>query len=131
MKEIPGDINTTVYGDFIELENSLFQTLDGIPAGVMTAIDNATGVVTSLTELSTFTDNALSLNTTMIEAIQLAETLGQLTADLWSDFIDINGSITTKLATCSSQSCEVSFHRISYDEKIRRAKDHGNDVWYS
>jgi len=106
MKKIPGEMSAAVYDSFIELEDSLFQTLDNIPADSMTAIDDATGVVTSLEELSTFTGNLPALDTTMSDAIQLAVALDQNTATLWTDYTAINSSMATKLTGCSSESCQ-------------------------
>lgn len=109
MGQVVVDINKAVYDGYVELEADVFATLDSVPADAMTAIDNATGVVKTLEELSRFTGNLPSLEETMTEAVQLAEELGVETTQLWNDFVQIRDDIVRKLNGCPSgpPQCQV------------------------
>lgn len=107
-KQIPDDIEQGVYVGYVEMETAVFATLDGIPYGAMTAIDDATGAVTTLTELSGFTDDLDRLNATLYEATVLASSLEANTSTMWNEFSLINDSITAELTPCLDPNCQVS-----------------------
>jgi hypothetical protein len=109
MDQVSVDINDAVYGGYVELEADVFATLDSVPAGAMTAIDNATGAVTTLNELSRFTGNLPALSKTINEAIRLANELSVDTTQMWNDFVQIRDDLIRKLNGCQSGApqCQV------------------------
>jgi len=55
------EINTTIYDGFVTTEVEVFAILDSIPTESLVAIDNATGLIKTLTDLETFADSLPAL----------------------------------------------------------------------
>lgn len=112
IKQVPADIETSVLGGYVRMEDDVFQLLDAVPPKAIEAINDATGAVTALTTLSSFTSNLPILNQTLYDAIQLATQLDVETNQLWANFTPIRDRIIAELNPCSTTPCQVEFANL-------------------
>lgn len=87
------EVNTTLGGGYITTQDDVFAILDSVSDDAMVAIDNATGILGALEDLTAFTDSLQPLQANLTESDALAGDLQLQTVNLATELVTFNGSV--------------------------------------
>lgn len=105
--QILSEFNDTLYGRYLETQKVVFGIVEDVPGDAMKAMDDATGAVTLLNQLSNFTENLGTLQQNLLDSEYLAAYLDSEATKLQNNVSIIVADVTSALSGCSTPGCKT------------------------
>lgn len=116
--QILSEFNDTLYVRYLDTKKVVFGIVDDIPGDAMKAMDDATGAVTLLNQLSNFTHNLDTLQQNLLDSEYLATYLDSEASELQTNLSTIATDVTAALSGCSTPGCNAIAAEVS-SAKVR------------